>query len=64
MTLEEAIKKSVQKYFAGEDVNKDPNAQYTTDYFNKFNDEVLGKNGTSKDKTKVAKMMDQINGQV
>jgi hypothetical protein len=60
MTLEEAIKKSIQKYFAGEDVNNDPNAKYTHSYLNNFNNEVLGQNDT-KDKTKVAKLMDKVN---
>lgn len=54
MDLQEAIKKSIQAYFDGQDV-ADKDSKYTKSYLDNFHDEVNTPEDAAKSKKKVKK---------
>ena len=54
-TLEQSIKKSIQSYYAGQDIHRDPNAVYTIKALDDFDKQLNGKDAGKKDDKKVGK---------
>jgi len=53
-TLEDSIKKSIQAYYAGQDIHRDPNAVYTIKALDNLDKQVNGKEAVKKSDKKAA----------